>query len=381
MSPNRSLVFVVLMLALLSAAAAQSNSLDAAFQSLDRRGLSLSLQLYLDTLAGSRANPASPNSTAFQYVDVSTTLDLGRLSPRLSGTHLFASIHVNGSYAADFGGALQSFSGIATPAGTRLAEFWIEHRLGKSAQLRIGKVDANPDFAFVETASGFLNSAISYDPTSITLPNYSETRWGGELLLQHGHFRTNLAAFSPADGTGCLLMEEIGAAWQPADWNGRIALGAWQRTGKMASFSSLNESGAKGAYLTGEQKMWRHTRDNGKAEQSLSAYVQLGYAPSAFSALVRHVGAGVVWNAPLARRDGDSAGFAITRGRFTNHPAAEFDQSHETVVETYYRLQLSKQLSVLPDFQYAINPGGLTSNRNTYAVGARIIFSLNSHAE
>jgi porin len=177
------------------------------------------------------------------------------------------------------------------------------------------------------------------------------------------------------------LLEEFNADWQPADWKGRIALGAWQRTGKTSSFAGLNQSGARGVYFVGEQKFWRHQRHPQKQEQSLSAFVQLGSAPSAFSAFTRHIGAGLVWNAPLARRDHDSAGFAITRGRFTTEPAADFDDKHETVIETNYRFQLLNQLSLSPDFQYVIHPGGLSSNRNIYALGARIIFSLRSHAE
>ena len=363
------------------AAHSQSNHFVDTLSQLDRHGLSFSLAFSNDTLVGSRATASSPKASAFQFLDLAADLGLAHLSSHLSGTRAFTSLHLNGTYAADFSGAYQSPAGLICSPGIHLGELWIEHGFGKSAQIRVGKIDANTNFALVENATGFLNAAFGYDPTFFTLPNYSDTRWGGELFLHRRHLAANLAAFSLFDGTGPLLMEEIGADWQPANWKGRISFGAWQRTGKMLSFHDVNESGARGVYLVGEQKFWRHERRNGRAEQSLSAFVQLGSAPSAFSAFTRHISAGLAWNAPLARRDRDSAGFAITRGRFTTDPAAGFDQSHETVFEAYYRVQLMKQLSVSPDFQYAIHPGGLSANRNTYALGARMIFTLSSHTE
>jgi len=134
-------------------------------------------------------------------------------------------------------------------------------------------------------------------------------------------------------------------------------------------------------YFVGEQQFWRRQRHYGKQTQSLSGFVQVGGAPSAFSIFTRHLGAGLVWNAPFARRDHDASGFAITRGRFSTDPAAGFDRPDETVIETYYRFQLLQQLSVSPDIQYAIHPGGVSKNRNTFAAGARMVFILSRKSE
>ncbi len=378
---NPRFCLLLLILFALPGLAQSASFLDRSLSQLDRHGLSLSFQFSTDTLAGSRVNSTAPNAASFEFLDLSSALDLGHLSPHFTGTHIFTSLHVNGIYAADFGGAVQSFSGIMSDPGVHLAEFWVERDFTKSARLRFGKIDANPDFAFVESGIGFVNSSLGYDPTFITLPNYSDTNWGGELLLHRGHFRANLAAFVPDEGTGPLLMEEIGAGWQPAKWKGRIALGAWQRTGKMLSLSGSEQSGSRGIYFVGEQKLWRNEPRRGKPQQSLAAFLQLGAAPEDFSTFTRHIGAGLVWEAPFSLRENDSAGIALSRGRFTSNPAAAFDRSYETIFEAYYRWQLFKQLSVSPDFQYALNPGGLRSNRNTFALGLRTIFTLSSREE
>jgi carbohydrate-selective porin OprB len=379
---NRSLILLFLVLAPALSAHCQSNNfINQAFSRLGQNGLSVSLQLYADTFAGTRANSGLPKAAAFQFFDLSSMFELRTLSPGLTGTRIFTSFHGNGSYAADFAGAYQSVAGISCPPGIHFAEVWIERPLTKSATLRLGKIDANADFASVEGAKDFLNAAFSYDPTFYTLPNYSATNWGGELLVHGEHRHANVAVFSPSDGTGPLLMEEVGAEWSPGGWKGRIALGAWQSTGSIPSFSGLNEKGSRGVYFVGEQTLWRQQRSNEKQEQSFTAFVQLGSAPAAFSTFTRHLGAGLIWNRPLARRDRDSAGLAVSRGRFTSDPTAAFDYRYETVFETYYRFQMSNRVSVSPDFQYAVHPGGVDSSHNVYVVGARITFSLNSPAE
>jgi carbohydrate-selective porin OprB len=379
---NRFACTVVLILSSISAASAQWPSvLDRTFTAFDQRGISLSFQFYSDTLAGSRTTASAPAGTAFQFADLSAEIELGRWSSHLARTRVFTSFHANGRHSADFVGAEQSAAGLYGAPGIRAAELWVEERLTGSTRMRVGKIDANPDFGLVEIASGFMNAAAGYDPTFFVIPNYTDTRWGSELLLRKGHLRINLAVFIPNEGTGPLLMQEVGLDWQPTKWTGRVSVGFWQRTGRMASFAGVNESGANGTYAMGEQKFWRRERHNGKNEQSLSGFVQLGSAPSSFSAFTRHLGTGLVWNAPVAARDRDALGFEVQRGRLSDDPAAGFDQPYETVYEAYYRVQISKQLSVSPDFQYFIHPGGVSTNQNGFAAGARLVLSLTGKAE
>ncbi len=383
---RRHFCLYALGLALVTSATAQSadaerNLIGHVLTALDRHGLNLALQLYSDTLAGSPGAAATAHATSFQFVDLSADIHLGRFTRSLHHSDLYVSFHLNGNRNADFDTTYQSMVGITSPAGARIAEFYLQQDLGPDTRLKLGKIDANPDFAFVTVASGFMNSSFSYDPTFITLPNYSNTGWGSEFLWRHRYAHLHLAAFDPLQGTGTLLMQEAGLDWQPSGWNGRITLGSWQQTGQMPAFSGPRQGGARGYYVVTEQKIWRHLPRNSGTEQSLSAFVQLGSAPAAFSNFTRHLGAGIVWSAPLATRPADSAGFAVTRARFTSDRSPAFDRKHETVLELYYTLRLNACLSLSPDLQFAINPGGVSTNHNALAAGARIMLSLNAHSE
>ena len=382
----RNLCFCGFILTLLPPLIAQTasptgNPLRQTVAALDSRGLNLALQAYSDTLAGAPASPSAPHASAFQFFDLSADLDLGRLTPHLRRTRFYTSFHLNGRASGGFDGAYQSMIGITSPPGARLAELWLERRLGSLVRVRAGKIDANPDFALVNSAAGFLNSSFSYDPTFFTLPNYSNTAWGTELLLRGRHFHLNVAAFDPPQGTGALLIEEVGLDWDPVGWTGRVAAGTWQETGTIPSLSGFNEKGARGYYLVGEQKFWRHTRSGGQPEQSLSGFLQLGSASPRFSSINRHLGAGVVFTSPFAGRANDSVGISVTCGHLTPDPAMAFDYKRETILETYYSMRLNNYLSISPDVQYAIHPGGISTNHNAFAAGARIVLTLKAVSE
>lgn len=382
----RSVFLTTMILSLLLASAAQSfdrpsDSFNRALTSLNNHGVELELQFYSDTLTGSPANSSAPHVMGFQFLGVNADLDLHRLTPDLLHTRLYVSVHINGAAGGDFDDACQSMVGITSPAGSRLAELWLERDFGRILRVRAGKIDANPDFAAVSNGAGFLNGSYSYDPTFFPLPNYSNTAWGGELLLSPRGVHVNLAAFDPPQGTGALLLEEAGVDWASGGWNGRAVVGAWQHTGKIPSLSGVNARGARGYYAVGEQKLWRRLRNLGKAEQSLSGFLQLGSAPSLFSVLSRHWGAGLVLSSPFPSRPDDSAGISITRGRLTQEPAVALGHKYETVFETYYSFQLSDWLTISPDLQYVEHPGGAASNRNAVAAGARIVFTLKQKSE
>jgi len=347
---------------------------------LDRNGVNLSVLLSADTFAAQSSKPNSPHWGSFQFLDLAAEVDLAKISPLLRKSNFFASMHVNGSYSADFSDALQSYAGLSFSPGVRLPEVWIQYRPSHSLNLRAGRIDANIDFAYVETGAGFLNSAFGYDPTFFDLPNYGSTNWGAELLFSRTRFQANFAIFSPSDGTGALLMQEVSTRWQQTGRKGRVAVGFWQRTGTATSLLNTFTRGVRGSYLVAEQTLWMRERQ-AKHAQSLSGFVQVGIAPPSVSVFTQHYAAGLVWEAPTARRDSDSAGFAITSGRLTSSLPASFDSAHESVWEAYYRFSLPHSISVSPDVQYAIHPGGISSNRNSFAAGARISYELRPSQE
>jgi carbohydrate-selective porin OprB len=370
------LIALLLLPTLVISSHAQLKSLDPAFEALNRHGVSASLDLYTDVFAGRDLD--RDIQTAPFFLDLGATLALSHLSPVLAHTTAFTSLHVNQTVAGEFSSSIQSISSIQAESGVRVAEFWVEQALQPAIHLRAGKIDANRDFAFVENGANFLNAAAGYTPAFVTLPNYNESRLGAELLLRSRSFHVNIAGFSPIQGTGVLLIEEVGANWGPGGWNGRISGGYWGITGTMSTLGGWNRSGATGAYAVAEQKFW-HERHAAKAgEQSLSAYLQLGRSADEFSSMPRHAALGVLWSAPLHFRNADAAGFSCSRGRSFRYAAVSYYSGIETAWEGFYRIHISNALSFTPDFQYITETSEM---RATYAAGARISLNLHSDSE
>ena len=79
--------------------------------------------------------------------------------------------------------------------------------------------------------------------------------------------------------------------------------------------------------------------------------------------------AGAVYRGLLPRRDKDALAFAAYYGAFSRDLPG---QSSETVLELTYTLALTPWLTVQPDIQYVINPGGRSSVKNALVIGAQI---------
>lgn len=366
MSVSRLSGLLLVLPLLTSFSHAQLKTLDPVFDNLNRRGVSLSLDLYTDVFAGRDVDRDIQTAPFF----------LSHVSPVLAHTTAYTSLHVNQTAAGEFSSPIQSISNLQTDPGTRVAELWVEQVFRPGIHLRVGKIDANRDFAFVENGVNFLNSAAGYTPTFVTLPNYNQSRPGAELLSRSRSLHLNLAAFLPIEGTGVLLIEELGANWSPGGWSGRISGGYWGLTGTMPTLSSLRRAGSTGAYVVAEQKFWRHTAS--PSEQSLSAYLQLGRSADEFSPMPRQAALGILWNAPLRLRAADAAGISCSRGESIDNDSGFAVSKIETAWEGFYRIHVSKALSFTSDFQYISEGRRLSS---AYAVGARMSLNLHSGPE
>lgn len=72
-------------------------------------------------------------------------------------------------------GDLQVFSNIDADGRSQLAELWYEHVFEDiPLRIRVGKVDANTQFAFVEHGIEFLQSSMGFSPTVFVLPTYPD---------------------------------------------------------------------------------------------------------------------------------------------------------------------------------------------------------------
>jgi len=246
--------------------------------------------------------------------------------------------------------------------------------------VKVGKVDANSEFAYVENGGEFLNFSMSVSPTIFfampTIPNsstsinlfvnpieelyvslgiYDGAKQEGKNTGTHG---TGTFFNDPAD---LFLIGEVGGTWSGKDekYPGRIGAGVWHHNGTFDRFDELTtESGTSGFYLVLDQTLWSQEGRKQGEGQTVDAFLQYGFADEAVSDVKHHFGSGLVWNGPFGRRENDAFGLGATWVDFSNEPLAGYTEPFEIAYEMFYKFQICENFSLKPDIQYIVNPGG-----------------------
>jgi porin len=274
-------------------------------------------------------------------------------------------------------GEVQEYSNIGSPAMTTLYELWFQQTLSNNRfRLKAGKIDANTEFDVVQNAGDFLNSSMGYSPTIFGFPTYPEPKPGVNLFLNPAKgYGLSLGVFQTPTGT--LSIAEPAHTWTAGkDLPGRVSLGYWRLDGICTHFDGAASSVTQGFYGVLEHSLWRDSSPRNGTDRVLSGFFQFGQADGSVSPLTQHIGGGIVIQSPLATRPRDSAGFAVTRVRFSDHPAAGFDESSELVLEAYYKFRIKGPLALIPDFQFLHHPGGLSSEPDAPVLSQRLAISF-----
>ena len=119
--------------------------------------------------------------------DATVTIDGGKLLG-VEGARLFADFQVQGGSDGTVDvGDLQGYSNIDGPHRVQLAKVWYEQvLLDRALRFKIGKVDANTDFAYVEHGFRFLNSSFGFSPTVLGFPTYPDPAFGALAFVRPG---------------------------------------------------------------------------------------------------------------------------------------------------------------------------------------------------
>ena len=268
--------------------------------------------------------------------------------------------HVN-NFGDDGLGETQLYSNIDGTSRTNLYEAWFEQRLvGDKLRLKAGKIDANTEFATVQTASDFLNSSMGFSPTIIAFPTYPEPKLGFNAFLRPTKNNSvGLGLFQTATA-GTLAVFEPGRSWSlgESERPGRASVGFWRFGGNPDRFDGTRSSGTLGLYSVVEQALWRQSQ----GEHALSGFLQIGVADGHVSPVEKHVGGGAILQGTFHRRPKDSVGVATTWVRFSSDPAAGFELPAELIFETYYKLSITKHFAFVQDFQYVHHAGGIENS-------------------
>jgi porin len=279
----------------------------------------------------------------------------------------------------------------------RLANMYFEQSLfdGRLA-LKAGRFSTGSDFltspidfSFVNEALNPILLAVQENVPGVTAdPNVT---WGGRvavrptpaLSLSAGAFYSdptlnqltaNGTEFGITSAAGYFVVGEVSylvhAENNAPGLPGRYRLGGYYDSNQYVSLSNPGhqQTGNYGLYVMGEQMVFREGGPG--SAQGLSLFGALIYTPTAsINPLPWFGSAGASYRGLLPARDRDTAAFALYYGGFSRYLHG---QTYELVLEWTYLIALGRRLTVQPDVQYVINPGGVSSVGNAVVLGAQV---------
>jgi porin len=310
------------------------------------------------------------------------------------GLSLFLDVQATGGtrFTDILVGDAQGVSNLEAPAGLRLANAWAAKDFDGLGGIKAGVVDLNTEFDVQATALLFLNAAFGVGPdfaqsgpngpsifpsTGLGLVGW----WlpGGHWTLKAGLFEgapgdaahPGRTRFSYSEDEGALLVFEARNHLKP---DFVIGAGSWRYT---ASFDAIDPSagriaGNAGFYAIADSFLYAASED-----EKLSGWARIGFADDRINVLDSAIGFGLVYAGPLGRQ-ADQAGISVARARF-GVPAQKaalaegvFLGAAETTIEATYSLSLNSHLTIQPDFQYVIAPGGYPLLEDAIVIGSRL---------
>ena len=321
-------------------------------------------------------------------------------------------------------GDAQGVSNIAGPSGTDIEELWVQHNFsGSSLSVLGGIYDLNTEFYRLQAAGLFLNSSFGIGP------EFSQSGVEGPSIFPRTAVGIRVAA-KPAPGVvlraalldgvpvvrpdrsrgafrsgdGALMVAEAAFLSRPTEaaddhrnprtrigrfstltpYQDKLAFGVWHYAGSypdigVAGLPGAQHRGNSGGYAVGEWRLLGRVAD---AQQTLSAFMQLGMTSPSVNRFDSYAGMGLTAAGWIAERPTDQIGLSVASAR----NGAPYMQSQstlgmavtrrETTFELSYLTQPTKWLSFQPDLQYVVHPDTDRRLRNAWVVQIRFEISF-----
>ena len=352
-------------------------------------------------VADIRSNVSGGIARGTRYLD-NLDLQVAIDADRLVGWHgarLFLyGIHNNGaSLSGDLVGDAQGISNIETNVrAARLFEAWVEQDIGRNASIKVGLYNLNSEFDTTQSGGLFLISSHGIGPdfaqsgrrgpsifpvTSLAVRGELKLgeHWLGRVAVLDGvpgdpsHPARTAIKLSSQDGA--LVVSEV----DYLDHGTKAAIGVWGYTAQFDDVRSSDPTaprrGNKGAYVFVEHRLIGSRADDA---HGLAGWLRLGIADTRFNRIGRYLGGGLVETGLTPGRPVDQIGVSVASAgfgdRYRRDPAVDDGDrdAREVVIETAYNAVLTEWLSVQPDLQYVMNPGGDAKFKNAIVVGLRV---------
>ena len=333
---------------------------------------------------------ASGPSGAFRFlVDLNLTFDLEKLL-KLEGGSVFADFQTADTTSGGmFHGGFQPYSNIAIDGSiTQLSQLWYEQWLfDRMLRLKLGKVDANTEFAYIPAAGGFINASAGFSPAIFALPTYPNPSTSVNVFVYPTEsWYIGAGAYDGAAtidgvqtgsrGPSTFFTDDLSDDWFFIAETGlalsevgplkgmRVGLGGWWLSGEMPRFDGGTDDGTGGVYALAEARVWAPEGTDladDECAQGLWAFGQYGWANDEVSLVSQQIGGGLSLSGTFAGRDEDSMGVYLSYVDFSDDPAAGLGAS-EFSIEVFYDFAVTPFLHIKPDLQWFLNPSGDASS-------------------
>jgi len=301
----------------------------------------------------------------------------------------FHFLATHGTSFSSLVGDLQVASNIEAPGLATIFELWYQHHFNRH-RFKVGLIDLNAEFLFSDWALSLINSSFGIQPTlSANIPvsifpvsalgmlwNYDISEWlksitglfDGEPNIGSGY--QVFPDLNLGLNEGFFIIQEFNAMLGPPSTQSSIKLGAWLHTGNFLSHDQGNYEKDFGLYLI----LDRPLASLGKG--TLLGWVKSGVAPKDCNRIRHFQGGGLTYQDPFGASDQDNISLAFASAFFCKEFRDDLLLTyHETAIELSLRKQWNL-LTVQPDIQYILNPGGIDHLNNPLCLILRIQLSI-----
>ena len=321
--------------------------------------------------------------TAYRHwVDLNGTFDLEKFVSLPVGTVFFDAYSIWGDFGSRDTGDFQFYSNIDNPNDRKfqLAELWWQKTFFDGlVRIKLGKFDANSEFALVDAGGDFINSSAGMSPTIFTMVTYPDPGTGALAFVDpEGPFYAGVGVFDGAtaatgakigkrgpktffqDSSDHFVIGELGANWhEDARFGpGRVAAGPWYHSAQFERWDGSSAGQTGGFFALFEQRIFDLEPERDESTRDVRIFGQYGWSEPDVSPAHHHVSVGFLATGPLAFRGSDTAGVMVNWVDLADPVAAGYT-ADETSLDFFYRLQLTPFFSMKPDVQMIDNPGGV----------------------
>jgi porin len=151
---------------------------------------------------------------------------------------------------------------------------------------------------------------------------------------------------------------------------GNYYVGSYYNSNRFENLADSDKArhGNYGLYFYMDQAVYREEGSTGN--QGLTPFLTATFAPlEEVNTFPYFVAGGLVYRGLIPGRDNDTTSWGFAYGQFSN----SLNETYEMVLELTHNFQLTPWLSIQPDLQYIIRPGGTGNISDAFVLGGQIV--------